>query len=231
MEKIGIISTDANISYKQSENSVKISRISSERLPQNNHKKYIHDSLMDLMLVTDLSAQEIKWKNNELSNSELGNLSLVPVKVKSRAFLVPIECLMWFKPSRSFLQSLDSSLRMEIMMELELVQLPIKGAKIQPPCKIYNKCKEQKISIQSLSVYPNPTAENVTVAIASNKGCEATLTLSSIGGQELNVYDIKLIEGNNQEFLLDLSGHTEGVYILSIVSDQGDFLSQRIVKI
>ncbi|MDG1330866.1 MAG: M43 family zinc metalloprotease [Crocinitomicaceae bacterium] len=69
--------------------------------------------------------------------------------------------------------------------------------------------------IESMSVYPNPTAGNVNVRFAVANGAEATVQVTDLAGKQLQVHEIFAAAGNN---LIELTteGYASGVYLVEV---------------
>ncbi|MEX0595638.1 MAG: T9SS type A sorting domain-containing protein, partial [Candidatus Paceibacterota bacterium] len=78
-------------------------------------------------------------------------------------------------------------------------------------------------SLNSIKVYPNPTSDNLYIS-GSN------LAINNIEVLDVNGRILKSVDfANLTEVSIDLSGLTNGVYIVSIKSDEGT-INRKIVK-
>jgi len=82
-----------------------------------------------------------------------------------------------------------------------------------------------EIRSQKLNIFPNPAAQQVTLAFSEPINQAVTYTLTDLQGRQL-------LQGNiqNQETMLDISHLSKGIYLLNISDAQGNKWNKKIVK-
>jgi hypothetical protein len=94
-------------------------------------------------------------------------------------------------------------------------------------CRESDETIENVSSLQSVEVYPNPTAGRTTILFSSEVSEKYTLTILNMIGKVISSEIIDAVEGQNiKEF--DLTGLTKGIYMISLQSDNG---SSKVVRL
>ncbi|MES2838484.1 MAG: T9SS type A sorting domain-containing protein [Bacteroidota bacterium] len=84
-------------------------------------------------------------------------------------------------------------------------------------------------SVNNLSVYPNPTENNVTISFNSTEAKNVTVKLVSLNGQEIFTQELPQFVGEYSK-TVNLSTQAQGVYFLQIVSDK-NVTTKKVVKL
>jgi len=87
----------------------------------------------------------------------------------------------------------------------------------------------QEINAARMSVYPNPASDVLNIAYNNLKGGQAQLFITDIQGKQVYAHNLNLNAGSGK-FQLNISSFPDGVYILSLRSNQEVF-SRRFVVI
>ena len=88
---------------------------------------------------------------------------------------------------------------------------------------------DQQETQPAISIYPNPFTTQTSVRIKSSFKQKASLVISSSGGQILLNKHFDLFEGENDLKLEEVSGWSEGIYLLKILTEN-DSIHHRLVK-
>ena len=80
----------------------------------------------------------------------------------------------------------------------------------------------------NMTVYPNPTTENVKVAFDAT-GKDYSITVYDLNGKVVNNQDFKNLNGA-QTIDLSVSNLTAGTYLISVATEGSSFTQQLIVK-
>lgn len=83
-------------------------------------------------------------------------------------------------------------------------------------------------SMKKISVYPNPTTDQVTINFNNNKAAELAISLKNVLGK--TIFSTKQSIAVNAKQVIDLSTFTKGVYILEISTGKNSFCKQLIVE-
>lgn len=83
--------------------------------------------------------------------------------------------------------------------------------------------------INNLSVFPNPTENNVTISFNSIEAKNVTVKLISLNGQEIFNQELPQFVGEYSK-TVNLSTQAQGVYFLQIVSDK-NVTTKKVVKL
>lgn len=84
-------------------------------------------------------------------------------------------------------------------------------------------------SVNNLSVFPNPTENNVTISFNSTEAKNVTVKLVSLNGQEIFTQELPQFVGEYSK-TVNLSTQAQGVYFLQIVSDK-NVTTKKVVKL
>ncbi len=87
--------------------------------------------------------------------------------------------------------------------------------------------EEESLSVDNISIYPNPANDLVTVQFNAPKLDVAKISLSDLSGRVILSQSFDGIKGNNQ-VSVDLKSITKGIYIIT-VQNSGNNLQSRIV--
>ena len=89
---------------------------------------------------------------------------------------------------------------------------------------------ENEISPATLSVYPNPVRDELTISIEANQSSEGQLNLFNINGQLLRTESIYIKPGQ-QQFSHQLEkALPAGIYQVSVLLENGEVLNEKLVK-
>ena len=77
-----------------------------------------------------------------------------------------------------------------------------------------------------LSVYPNPTAQNVTVQLPMQARPQVVTVVNGTGG----VVDTRIITSNTGNLTFDLGDRHSGLYFLQVQCADGTLLTTPVVK-
>lgn len=74
-------------------------------------------------------------------------------------------------------------------------------------------------SLESYTVYPNPTRDNLNVQFELNSSNHVTLDVHNIVGQLISSQDFGILPAGSNLRSVDVSGHPEGIYLLVMTID------------
>lgn len=86
-----------------------------------------------------------------------------------------------------------------------------------------------KSQIDQLSVYPNPTADELNVLFTLNKAQNVSFEVTDVMGRIVSTTSFKNLAPTNQNIQLSVADLATGVYFLNIKTDSG-IVSRRFVK-
>ncbi len=85
------------------------------------------------------------------------------------------------------------------------------------------------LQLNELKIYPNPTNGEITVAFFTSEKLKDKISLINIAGQELKVLEPqRIFETGNHILKFNLTGVSNGIYLLTISTDKG-YRTQRIL--
>jgi len=88
---------------------------------------------------------------------------------------------------------------------------------------------EQAAEAVRMIIYPNPAQESATLVITSPEAFNAILTITSLDGRVVSQSALSLSASRN-EIPVDLTGYSQGVYLVELKSDGVDLRRKMIVK-
>lgn len=84
-------------------------------------------------------------------------------------------------------------------------------------------------SINSIALYPNPVKSNLNINYELKKESSVTLAVYSLDGKLVREYNKGMLFGN-QSTTLDISSFKKGMYLLSIITNDGQMQQQFVVN-
>ncbi|MEX0968268.1 MAG: T9SS type A sorting domain-containing protein [Bacteroidia bacterium] len=98
-------------------------------------------------------------------------------------------------------------------------------------CTYFESCKNRKGAFQELFVNPNPFTEQTHLTLTSTEERRVTIRIYSIQGKLMaTVFKNVLQPVGKKEYLLQLPHSGKGIYLISVTTDHGEILSQRLIK-
>lgn len=177
------------------------------------------------------------WMREQINSS-----LLLPVMVRSgskytaedklQGHMRP-DCIFWYTPNEEFLSVLPTELANSIRNEMSKVKDP----KVEldgsggASCNYFEACNNQKGSITESDIYPSPARTTVNVSVKSSVDASGRAILSDIQGHVIETKELKLQKETLQKAQFDVSELSEGIYLMTILSDQGDYITERIIKV
>ena len=83
--------------------------------------------------------------------------------------------------------------------------------------------------LNSMSYYPNPVKDNLTLAFTLVKQAMVDISILNITGQEIKKYNYSLSEGSNK-MTMDLNDLSSGIYFVRINVDKGNAVNFKFIK-
>jgi hypothetical protein len=80
-------------------------------------------------------------------------------------------------------------------------------------------------------VYPNPVSENLLIEIESFEINNAKVTINDISGRIVKQLNLNLADGYNKFSIENLNELTEGIYFITIISNQNVLYNNKFVKV
>jgi hypothetical protein len=84
------------------------------------------------------------------------------------------------------------------------------------------------ITARSLSIYPNPSSGRAILSFTSAENAKCILKVTDLTGRELISETLNVIEGHNEK-TIDLENSSKGIYLVTIVSDNGKTETLRLI--
>ncbi|MDC0584394.1 T9SS type A sorting domain-containing protein [Bacteroidales bacterium] len=155
--------------------------------------------------------------------------TIIPVKIdvgKLKGVKSKIE-YWWFKTSDEFIAALPDSIQNQLRTERDIIlgDLPKTASK---SCTYFEACKST-LDVVNLMVYPNPASTQVTITFSMDNEINGNIQLLNISGQPIKtlVSQTSFKQGEN-EFNTVVNGVPPGIYLISIITEQG-FKTQRLI--
>lgn len=80
-----------------------------------------------------------------------------------------------------------------------------------------------------VSIYPNPTKENATLAFDAKSSNDLTVSILDVQGKTVNWFNTKTVEGNNS-ININTDGLATGVYQVVLSNSKGAHISKLVVE-
>lgn len=186
---------------------------------------YHNDNQSPLIFVTRTNG-EIIYTNRSKNDIE----NIVPIIVRQESYPSALESdlLYWFLPSEFLFSNLPEHIANDLKDEYNYIIAENKSELVKPDCNFYEECRNTLL-INDFKVYPNPANQFATVSFELPKAIEGRISLIDLQGRERIVLLEKTrISPGYQHFKLDISGISEGIYLITLFSDSG-IQTQRLV--
>lgn len=167
----------------------------------------------------------IKLDKLEEFVNDTNNDLLIPVLVKQSEFFSEYaqDKVFWFTPTEEFIERLPNRYKTELKNELEQIT-----TKSGSSCNYFEACKST-LELENLIVYPNPARTSATIEFEAKDDLKGAISIVSITGTNLEevVPETNFSSGFNN-FQLDLSGISPGIYLIYIKTKNG-FKTKRLI--
>lgn len=150
------------------------------------------------------------------------------------------DCIFWYEPTDAFLALLPKDIREQLKYELTLIpndaqassQLTTenKNNNSQEPkkqCVYLDPCSDIKTNLKELKLYPNPTTGDVNIKISATEATSGILSVNNLAGQEMKSVQLADIR---QEAQIDISELPAGIYLVTLLTNDGDKITKRVLR-
>lgn len=165
-------------------------------------------------------------ENKDLMNSR----EMIPIIIHKEMFSEAIrdDRVYWFEISDKLFKALPERISKDLQEEYNYIIAENKEDLVQPECKYFDECKNTLIN-SNFKVFPNPANQNTTVSFTLSDAITGRISLVDLAGRERQVLlpETTLSKGF-QRFEFDLAGVSEGMYLITLYSNQG-FQMQRLL--
>ncbi len=164
--------------------------------------------------------------------------SLIPIEINFSKDKLIEKLILWYYPTPQFIEALPERYRNALRKELNVISSIKSGAlPINEACKLiaeesfFDLCRFSNGAIEFNNVYPNPTYNgNVTLSFKTSEQRNIEINAYDIQGNFLGrISVLKNLEKGSHNIKMDLTKLTTGLYIIGILSDKNEFVSQRLV--
>ncbi len=139
------------------------------------------------------------------------------------------DIIIWYEPNEKLFNALPARIANDLRAEYQSVF--VNKEKNGASCKYFEACKNNPGVIQSYSIFPNPTDDelNLEFTLRSNRVINASIY--TVNGQLVkHILTNKACETGIIKQTTHINDLSPGMYLLVIESDKGDIISQRIVR-
>ena len=85
--------------------------------------------------------------------------------------------------------------------------------------------------IKGIKTWPNPIADNVTIAMYSSVNTNAEVRIMDVAGKTVTVSNYNIVKGNNQINVTDLARMAKGIYMMQVKDKAGNIqFVQKLIK-
>lgn len=176
---------------------------------------------------------------------ELGSLkdskpnSIYPNSGADTAHYQKVVVQLWFVPNREFVAALPERYRLPLMKELALYERVTKGellpeqacGELQQKSSYLDMCRFSSGVIRTFSIAPNPAttgSSNCHFTLREDSECSLAL-YTSAGALVKTIIPSTTFSAGRHEYRLALEGVKSGVYLVSLITSQGDQSVQRLI--
>jgi hypothetical protein len=150
------------------------------------------------------------------------------------------DCIFWYEPTEEFLALLPEGIREQLKYELTLIPNDAQASsqltsenkndnskETTKQCVYLDPCSDIKANLKGVKLYPNPTNAEVTLEITANESAKGTVSVSNLAGQELKSVTLDDIRNGTQ---IDLSDLPSGIYLVTLLTNDGDKITRRVIR-
>jgi hypothetical protein len=233
-EKMGIMIDDTMFLMVYREYGINFTRIRIRNGIRNaiymNPDLYYKFPKFNPVFITD-ELGNIEYKLYE-GDSALNYNVIVPVLVDYKELIniklsgYVTEQIFWYYPNENFIAALPDEIRTEFTLECDNILKNVSTN--SSSCTYFEVCRST-LHFDNFNMYPNPAKHAVTVDFEINQEMEGAISLIGMSGSKLKILvpNTHFLPGRNS-YLLNLSGITAGIYLISINTDKG-FKTQRLI--
>lgn len=158
--------------------------------------------------------------------------NMVPILIRHEQFpeILNKDLVFWFTPTNYIFQHLPERISVDLQKEYNYIVAENKSALEKPECVYFEECKNTLL-LNNFKVFPNPANQQTTVTFTLPKAINGGISLLDLAGRERQVLlpETTLNKGF-QRFEFDLSGVSEGMYLITLYSDQGIQVQRLMVS-
>lgn len=167
---------------------------------------------------------------------------LVPVRIRmkpdnaSKEQPVGSDIILWYYPSREFIEALPQSIADRLRIELGFTTLVEEGVLRaddlkQRYCGEYNftdVCRTKDGAVSISSVAPNPASDRAMVKVHVTEQRNFSVSLHDIAGNRV-AHLVNLRLADSDIVTIDVSDKPAGTYLIAITSDKGEQVVERLI--
>ena len=158
--------------------------------------------------------------------------NLVPILIRQEQFpeILNKNLVFWFTPTNYIFQHLPERISTELQKEYNYIIAENKSELVKPECNYFEECKNTLL-INNFKVFPNPANQQTTVTFTLPKAINGRISLVDLAGRERQVLLPKTnLTKGFQRYEFDMSGVSEGMYLMTLYSDQGIQVQRLMVS-
>jgi hypothetical protein len=137
------------------------------------------------------------------------------------------DLIIWYKPDSLLFATLPELLAKQIKDELDNISNKNEGAS----CQFFEVCQSNKGTIGKCILYPNPAAGLFQIDIELGEARQVSIYLTDISGKKIKDISILQTQENGlHTYKAELSQLSDGMYLVHITTDKGEYIVQRLMK-
>lgn len=94
----------------------------------------------------------------------------------------------------------------------------------------YAGLEPQTVSVQSARIYPNPASETATLAFQMTGTSDVSITVMDCAGKVVHTETLQQISAERTTVTLDTQNYSEGLYLVRIVTDNGELTEKLTIQ-
>jgi hypothetical protein len=165
---------------------------------------------------------------------------MFPYKKSTDSSYDQISEVLWYLPTKEFVEALPERYRNVLSRELKAIEL-IESGKMMPEeaCKglsvdetFFELCKLSSESVKDINVFPNPFNDNGKIKFFLLNDRIVNITIHDVSGNYIKtLVNWEKLQKGEQTIDFDMNGLQSGTYIINISTDNSERVNKRFVKL
>lgn len=184
---------------------------------------------LDVNVQTDTSVKKIKINEKNIFDENIRVNKLLPIAYTDNN---EIKYIFWFDPNVELIKKLPEKYQENLLEQFNLINS-------ENYCETVTAGEDTYFDIlrscdgkmKDLAVYPNPTEGALNIKFYLEEQRELNIAVYDASGEKVkNLEKSRVFYPGDSEEMYDISELNPGLYVISIISNEGEQIIQRVIK-